>query len=471
MKKWIQSCFGIAAALLCPAMTIFPVAAAEKAAVRIDLTEIGRSDETDTIALRLWQLADTNENGGFVLRDDFADAGHTVEDLLLNDADTQAQLAEDFSSYVSQKKLIPLEKTADTWTIFQFSDLDAGIYLLGMECVTLSSYQYTFSPVIFGFPYTDEDGQMQNDLVIVPKCTLNERYTDSDTTTSATTTTTTVTSAQTETTSQLTTTTTAAVTTSMTTVTEPGLPQTGMELWKFCLYGGCSLLCVLLAFLAGKSKKRMRILSVLLLVCGVSSAFCAAGIYRESAENEATSIETMQNAVSALEARITEAAKRPDEDPEQTFMEKEVLGLDETPAPETAELTVRSGGNAYLGVLEIPAFGQKLPVADVCDNRSIAAGPGRYAGGPDDDCFVIGAHNYATQFGTIGQLTADDTVLFRNVNAETCTYRVVSVELAEPAEIERVCDPQYDLALFTCNRSGRKRIVVFCQRTEPDYPA
>ena len=123
-------------------------------------------------------------------------------------------------------------------------------------------------------------------------------------------------------------------------------------------------------------------------------------------------------------------------------------------------------GYGYIGYLSIPALNLDLPVMSEWDYGRLKISPCRYYGSTKTDNLVIAAHNYRYHFGYLGRLKPDDIIIFTDMDPEISRYRVTSVELLMPTDVDKVKDAGDDLILYTCTYGGEKRIIVRCNYVE-----
>ena len=144
---------------------------------------------------------------------------------------------------------------------------------------------------------------------------------------------------------------------------------------------------------------------------------------------------------------------------------------------ETEMPVVLLDGYEYIGYVEIPALGLKLPVMADWDYTRLKLAPCRQFGSSRTDDLVIAAHNYENHFGRLNELSEGDTVRFTDMDGIVNTYSVEKLETLKPEEVDAVQNSGYDLVLYTCTRGGRTRVTVFCDRapapaeTEPSVIA
>lgn len=120
-------------------------------------------------------------------------------------------------------------------------------------------------------------------------------------------------------------------------------------------------------------------------------------------------------------------------------------------------------GDAYIGVLRVPSLGLELPVMSEWSYPGLRIAPCRYYGSAYSDDMVIAAHNYATHFGGLGELSYGDEVSFTDVRGNVFVYEVASMEKLGPYDVQEMTDSEYDLTLFTCTLGGANRVTVRCE--------
>ena len=123
-------------------------------------------------------------------------------------------------------------------------------------------------------------------------------------------------------------------------------------------------------------------------------------------------------------------------------------------------------GYEYVGYVEIPALGLKLPVMSEWDYTRLKVAPCRQFGSSRTDDLVIAAHNYESHFGKIGTLALGDEVRFTDMDGIENHYTVSAIEVHDPTDVEAVEHSGHDLVLYTCTYGGKTRIVVFCDRSD-----
>ena len=122
-------------------------------------------------------------------------------------------------------------------------------------------------------------------------------------------------------------------------------------------------------------------------------------------------------------------------------------------------------GYGYVGYVEIPALGLKLPVMSDWDYTRLEIAPCRQFGSSRRDDLVIAAHNFESHFGRLKEMSLGNTVTFTDMAGIVNTYRAEMIETLSPKDVEAVQNSGYDLVLYTCTRDGQERVAVFCNRT------
>lgn len=125
--------------------------------------------------------------------------------------------------------------------------------------------------------------------------------------------------------------------------------------------------------------------------------------------------------------------------------------------------TIESEEEDYLGVLEIPVMGLKLPVISNWSYPKLRKAPCRYTGSAYMNDMIIAAHNYAKHFGNLQNLSSGDAVFFTDADGNVFSYKVVEIEVLEPTAMEEMQAGEWDLTLFTCTLGGQSRVTVRCE--------
>ena len=170
-----------------------------------------------------------------------------------------------------------------------------------------------------------------------------------------------------------------------------------------------------------------------------------------------------ESLLASVEAAISAQEMAAPNKPEST--EALSLPLD----PEMPVVTL--GGYEYVGYVEIPTLGLKLPVMAEWDYTRLQIAPCRQFGSSRTDNLVIAAHNYDTHFGKLKELSKGDTVIFTDMEGIVSTYCIEKLETLSPDAVDTVLNSGYDLVLYTCTKGGKTRVTVFCDREAKITPS
>lgn len=202
----------------------------------------------------------------------------------------------------------------------------------------------------------------------------------------------------------------------------------------------------------------MRKISSVLVALGAALLLGALGLTVFNLRQSNAAGETAAQTVSALKATIpTDGDFYAKEQPET-----------ETPDyrlnPEMEMPTVRIDDREYIGVLSIPALGRELPVISSWDYPGLRVAPCRYTGSAYTDDLVIAAHNYASHFGRLRELSQGDSIRFTDTDGNVFDYVVSELEILEPYAVSQMTEGDWDLTLFTCTPGGQYRVTLRCNR-------
>lgn len=171
---------------------------------------------------------------------------------------------------------------------------------------------------------------------------------------------------------------------------------------------------------------------------------------REDARAGQEAESLLANVEEAIQAQANESITAPATAPETSSdSEMPVVALDDY---------------EYVGYIEIPTLGLKLPVMAQWDYDRLKIAPCRQFGSSRTDDLVIAAHNYESHFGRLKELVRGDTVTFTDMEGIINTYSVEKIETLKPESVDAVENSGYDLVLYTCTLGGKTRVTAFCNR-------
>lgn len=120
-------------------------------------------------------------------------------------------------------------------------------------------------------------------------------------------------------------------------------------------------------------------------------------------------------------------------------------------------------GVDYVGLVEVPSLGVKLPIANQWDSAALIHFPCRYCGSVYSSDLILGGSNQAGQFDFCEKLQLDDTILITDMTGAEFHYRVSRIDRSNTADAMRLMDGDWALTLFTPDRYDGKYILVRCE--------
>lgn len=129
---------------------------------------------------------------------------------------------------------------------------------------------------------------------------------------------------------------------------------------------------------------------------------------------------------------------------------------------DTSAVTI--DGDTYCGKVTVERLNIELPVHDKWNYPRLKTAPCRYSGGIQTNDMIIVAHNYKSHFGALNKAKVGDEVSFTDVSGKTHLYEVCEIESIDGLAVSDMHSGGWDLTLFTCNRSGKLRVTVRCNR-------
>ena len=127
---------------------------------------------------------------------------------------------------------------------------------------------------------------------------------------------------------------------------------------------------------------------------------------------------------------------------------------------------IEAEGQAYIGLLEIPALSRTLPVLADWSEAALETAPCRYQGSLYLGDLIIAGHNYRSHFGPLQRLESGDQVYFTDCGGERFSFVVDTLETVAGVDFEGMESGEWDLTLFTCTWGGQSRLAVRCLAAE-----
>lgn len=120
----------------------------------------------------------------------------------------------------------------------------------------------------------------------------------------------------------------------------------------------------------------------------------------------------------------------------------------------------------YIGLLEIPDLGLKLPIQKQWSYSNMKISPCRYEGSVYTNNMVICGHNYTKHFRPLFHIQSGTDVYFTDIDGNRFAYQVIEREVLNGKDVENMLSGSWDLTLFTCNSSGTSRVTVRLMKKE-----
>ena len=120
------------------------------------------------------------------------------------------------------------------------------------------------------------------------------------------------------------------------------------------------------------------------------------------------------------------------------------------------------GGEDFSLLLEIPAFGLKLPVAPVWDRAETARHPCCFSGNLYEDTLIIGGRDLPGQFDFFDMINDGAEVLLTDMMGSEFRYVVERVERSDSADAEILTEGVAALTLFARSSRSLEYIIIRC---------
>ena len=145
---------------------------------------------------------------------------------------------------------------------------------------------------------------------------------------------------------------------------------------------------------------------------------------------------------------------------ERLLVDRREGELDFEREPEMPVLELQS--KDFVGLLEIPSQGLKLPVGNVWDKKDIISHPCRFHGSAYDGTIAIGGYDQSGQFDFFDHIQDGATVILTDMTGSSFSYVVERIERSDSAEIEEIMDDQSDFTLFVRDAQLLEYIYLRC---------
>lgn len=130
--------------------------------------------------------------------------------------------------------------------------------------------------------------------------------------------------------------------------------------------------------------------------------------------------------------------------------------------PNTAMPVLEIDGADYVAMVDVPAFGITLPVADQWDSDKLYRSPARFFGSAYNGTLIVGGVDNSRQFGFSDKIEHGATVIVTDQTGAQFTYTVYRVDRAKHAETQWLMSADCDLTLFCYDVYSMEYIAIRC---------
>ena len=133
---------------------------------------------------------------------------------------------------------------------------------------------------------------------------------------------------------------------------------------------------------------------------------------------------------------------------------------DENTDPEMPALQVK--GKDYVAILDFPAYGVTLPVANEWSALGVYSSPCRFFGSIYDGTMIIGGSDQTGQLDFFQRMEPGDMVRVTDMMGAEFSCTVQRIDRATTADYEKLASGGYPLTLFVRGSYSMEYILVRC---------
>lgn len=123
------------------------------------------------------------------------------------------------------------------------------------------------------------------------------------------------------------------------------------------------------------------------------------------------------------------------------------------------------GEKDFAAIIDIPAYGITLPVADEWSDK-LNKSPARFYGSAYDNTLVIGGTDSKCQFGFCDEIDTGAVITVTDMTGAEFTYAVARIERSKKADTAWLLNEKYALTVFCRDTYSMEYIALRCV---PDY--
>lgn len=208
--------------------------------------------------------------------------------------------------------------------------------------------------------------------------------------------------------------------------------------------------------------------STLLMILGVLLLLCAGAWSYDNIQMEEEGKTYSQEALVQIEQVLPDMEKKTEEllaatsEPEQTTL---LATKPESEVTHTKQMqTIQAASTSFIGVVQVPSLGIKLPVQADWSAYKLRRTPCRFWGSLEEDTLIIAGHSSDAHFRSLRGIQLGADVVFTDALGNAILYRVSAIETLAPGEGQKLVEGEWDLTLFTCSPGAVGRVTVRCTR-------
>ncbi len=121
------------------------------------------------------------------------------------------------------------------------------------------------------------------------------------------------------------------------------------------------------------------------------------------------------------------------------------------------------GGQDYVGILEVPAYGKVLPVYGEWNKRKVSRFPCRFTGSIYDGSLIIGTSENPGQFDITKVISGGDEVFFVDMTGLRYKYIVTDIFKTKDVSTSNLKAQEADLVIFVKSSYGSEYMIINCE--------
>lgn len=122
-------------------------------------------------------------------------------------------------------------------------------------------------------------------------------------------------------------------------------------------------------------------------------------------------------------------------------------------------------GDDFIGLVEVSAFGLKLPIGSEWDTSKLTAYPCRLYGSVYNSTLILGGSDQAGQFDFFKNTDLGCVVTVTDMTGAEYTYTVFRVDRSKTADADKLMDQGSDLTLYVRDRYSMDYIILRCHNS------